>query len=465
MGKNFVYTTSAYDEDAKRYNCKGVVDSLKKSLEKRSEDWRNRSRDILPGIPYLRKLHGKKVTVLYYEERKINGEDVCCYIAVRVFNHDTEWLRFADNKTGESERLRIIDHKKFVETELSEFWADVEKRMNPDLEEVLKPLSEGENYFLHRDTSVVKPMFEHLIYETNEWVDVVAKQEGHEGYPHIVELGNKIVNNKGEGLYPDWATDPSVTADCSFKLIRETLHTGANGDVHCVACCGIVKKDENQKDIYHWFNLGVGTQSFVDKTVKKYQDYIDRNDFEGLARHCRRGYPYSILERDKDAWQKMEEDRDSSLILSNEELGVLSEELKFPLFLTGRAGSGKSTMLQYLFSEYLLRYAAYGVLRNKSTGIVEVPIYLSWSRALADKARKVAETLLKKNPAYTNALAVYGLTYDKDIEPILAKSFKSFEELVRGCVEEYYPRELKQRFARGKYIWLFVHDCGYSFAA
>lgn len=47
----------------------------------------------------------------------------------------------------------------------------------------------------------------------------------------------------------------------------------------------------------------------------------------------------------------------SNLVLTEEQVQVVATNApNYPLFISGRAGSGKSTVLQYLFAEVVLRY-------------------------------------------------------------------------------------------------------------
>jgi hypothetical protein len=61
----------------------------------------------------------------------------------------------------------------------------------------------------------------------------------------------------------------------------------------------------------------------------------------------KRAYPQYIL-ADDTLWMDIEKDPQSNFTLSREEIDILSTCTKgtaFPLFINGRAGSGKSTML------------------------------------------------------------------------------------------------------------------------
>ena len=74
-----------------------------------------------------------------------------------------------------------------------------------------------------------------------------------------------------------------------------------------------------------------------------------------LSRIAARSYPYLMI-LDQDSWLAIQKDEEANLALSPEEAELLDSihragvegELGYPLFINGRAGSGKSTMLQYL---------------------------------------------------------------------------------------------------------------------
>ena len=73
-----------------------------------------------------------------------------------------------------------------------------------------------------------------------------------------------------------------------------------------------------------------------------------------LAPFARRAYPDYIL-YDYDAWYEIQEEKEANLALSPEEQWIFHQVSVWvpgakclPLFINGRAGSGKSTMLFYL---------------------------------------------------------------------------------------------------------------------
>ena len=190
-----------------------------------------------------------------------------------------------------------------------------------------------------------------------------------------------------------------------------------------------------------WFLLTIGTKEEIDEFKEKYNITLD---IDSLNEMSRRAYPFSMLEGDKDFWREMEIDKDSNFILSNEELEIVSQPITFPLFLTGRAGSGKSTMLQYLYADYFLRYLEFSG--------VKPPVYLSYSSNLIENAKKLATNLFNKNHAYSKKLNELNKTFADDIKPQFENVFYVFQHLVRKCIDESVPGILQSRFLTSRYI-------------
>lgn len=119
-------------------------------------------------------------------------------------------------------------------------------------------------------------------------------------------------------------------------------------------------------------------------------------DEELLLRNSARAYP-SILLADEDAWMDIQKDGESNLALSPEETTVLesvhSQEGGYPIFINGRAGSGKSTILYYLFADYVNLY-----LDLKSQGReIALPLLLSCSGELRRQAEQTVGNLIACN--------------------------------------------------------------------
>ena len=166
-----------------------------------------------------------------------------------------------------------------------------------------------------------------------------------------------------------------------------------------------------------------------------------------LERMSLRSYP-TLIVLERDSWLAIQEDEESNLALSPEEAQIISpfrntgrntdtvNDLAYPLFINGLAGSGKSTILQYFAFTYL-DYA----LRNE-TGLL--PLYLTASDDLLTRAREAVERLLTTN--YTKVL-------DDTIDPsalerMMGKSFGTF----RGFFQSILPSDLRDRFRGDRYV-------------
>jgi hypothetical protein len=112
-----------------------------------------------------------------------------------------------------------------------------------------------------------------------------------------------------------------------------------------------------------------------------------------LRKRAYRAYPADVV-WDPDIWLKYIEfsDERANIALSEEECGILNsvKDIGYPLFINGRPGSGKSTILQYLFAEHLLYYL-------ESQKKLLPPLYLTYSQALLDTAKEIVKNILKSN--------------------------------------------------------------------
>jgi len=124
--------------------------------------------------------------------------------------------------------------------------------------------------------------------------------------------------------------------------------------------------------------------------ARKLLDESANFDETQLLRNAARAYPDFIL-YDREIWESTQASIDANLALSPEESEVLSDVLDptteggFPLFINGRPGSGKSTILQYLFAEYLHAHLA----RPAERRLACPPLYLTYNDRLVENARRL----------------------------------------------------------------------------
>lgn len=120
---------------------------------------------------------------------------------------------------------------------------------------------------------------------------------------------------------------------------------------------------------------------------------------DDIASRSERSYPAFMLFGDL-AWHAIEREKEANLSLSFEEEDVLVSCSRdrvepgspLPAFLNGRAGSGKSTMLLYLFADFLDR---------KLRGMLEGdPLLITYSERLVETARTGVKNILISHARY-----------------------------------------------------------------
>ncbi len=116
---------------------------------------------------------------------------------------------------------------------------------------------------------------------------------------------------------------------------------------------------------------------------------------EELRKFSLRTYPEFVLVDDT-LWVNLQKaGKDANLSLSPEELALLQTLLTpgetrkpYPLFINGRPGSGKTTILHYLFAEHLHHH----LIAPQPLG--DPPLYLTYSPALTERAKETVSTIL-----------------------------------------------------------------------
>jgi hypothetical protein len=163
---------------------------------------------------------------------------------------------------------------------------------------------------------------------------------------------------------------------------------------------------------------------------------------DALVKKARRAYP-SYLVIEPETWKKVQFDESSNLALSVEEEDIL-DGTEYPVFIDGQAGSGKSTMLHYLFAQFCFRAL-------NSSKDAPTPIFLTYSKLLVDQARVSVQAILQNHPTYI----------EEDIKNTaqITSFFSSFEDfLINKCLSEEEARpfrfkENKITFAKFKLFY------------
>jgi hypothetical protein len=173
-----------------------------------------------------------------------------------------------------------------------------------------------------------------------------------------------------------------------------------------------------------------------------------------LLRHSKRAYPAIVL-ADEALWLSVEFDREGNMALSPEEAAILDAVRggadTFPLFINGRAGSGKSTILQYLFADYLYSRLEIG---HEQPGLW--PLYFTCSDGLLRQSRQLVNTILRSSARWwadTDRLERIR-QHDADI----ATSFREFHTFLHSLLppgprDDRFRRERHVDHARFRTLW------------
>ena len=444
--RSFVKTTEMYDETAKTFGCSHVIERFQARVLEGGDERTDPLKHLDQDYGYIR-TNRNKLAYFTCRDKIINGILARCYLALAVFKYDSEENRNLWAVRGDSSnKAKILGLDR---VDWDKIWKDIELELKkrPALSP-LEELTQEERSFIQRDKSYVEQVFDVPIYETKQWIDKVRSKDfgdpfkvgkALEDYILDIEINDESREIRGQEIQYDRDSDNKPKCVLCWRLKRPE-HDGGT---------------KEGKSSFGWFLLGLGLKEELEQVKKELRDVLASDDkgvendkyekttYQMLAKECRRDYPLDML-ADKDRWSEMEDDRKSNFILSDQEIDIVSSKLEYPLFITGRAGSGKSTMLQYLLADYFLRFI--------ETNIEYPPIYISYSKQLSDAARDLTQTLFEKNHAFTKALVSIGGKYSDDIEPRLDKSFKIFGELVREHVEKVNKAVANERFKIANHV-------------
>lgn len=417
--RNFVFSTNRYDEEAKKHGKAKALDMFR--VKTSSEEYKHPREMEYTKFPgnYIKIKHENFRSVLTTKQFTIEGQQICVYIALRMFARgDSEYDKFKLSTKSEKERDTITG-------KVSLDWAYYEKEVKELLKEPTaisnKPeLTISENLFISTPLNINHELFEITIFETKEWINCVND--------------NFTGSTNAEGEFTDFTNAANEINNCLYDNL-----SNPSGwypiEFKEYAILAYKREDDN------WI-----LAKLVERNPTR--DYSTELP-KAIPTDFQRGYPCTFLE-DRDEWRVMEQDSKSNMVLSSQQVDIVSQkQIRYPLFLTGRAGSGKSTLLQYLFAEVILRY----INSRDNVGIeLKAPVYLSYSSNLIDDAKKLCTTLFEKNNVYKKALEDKNVNYKKDIQPLLPKMFYVFKTLLCDCIEKKHPGKVNKKFPDSKYI-------------
>ncbi|WP_297923925.1 3'-5' exonuclease [uncultured Agitococcus sp.] len=361
----FVYITEKCQQRAKNHQLTDALDQLVADIEREQAFWRL---DAFPHPFWVKKRLGNRHTrlVCRLESHEIEGETHDVLVCLDIFQRgDKEYhkLYLQIRDLGDVLYQQVTDHQLLIT------WLK-ERCQQPTLPSLVKP-SEEEDLFLY----------------------AVPSSANHHEYGNIKDM-----------VYESWSWVEHGLKLCSSQQLEEISQQLAAWDQK--TACLLLEVDTGEVWILPFVQHHVCLLTFNTKElVFTIQDLMQKgetlniHDFQKfLVCTARRVYPQSLL-KIPNQWLSVQHNFAANLAFSPEESHILhftlQEERPFPLFINGRAGSGKSTILQYLFSGYL-NFAYQAICPSKPP---IYPVYFTCNQTLTDRAAEtINQILLACNP-------------------------------------------------------------------
>ncbi|MEZ4942840.1 MAG: hypothetical protein R3D58_18360 [Saprospiraceae bacterium] len=398
-----VFIHEQCEQDAKKQGCFNDVLRLKDAILK---DQRTTLFDNFPP-PYLKKRFTRQQRLIAVD-KKIGDHIVVCFLRLLI-RGNAEYNSFikAPKAYGDSHFLPLIEDNKM------EKWLEDQLRVSPP---PLPPLpNDIESRFLWSVFEDEKNLSnETIIYETEEWVNSVQRESFSWRLVQIPPMILEILEESGVGE----GQDIEVLEKSQLRIVYRYFKS-------LNRLCLLDLKDVKASFSLEEIKTRYDSLALPEENVSE----------DDIIRSSLRGYP-SLLLADDAAWIFIQKDKEANLALSPEETMVLASAYNFdqdakhgfPLFINGRAGSGKSTILQYLFSDYLRCW-----LNLEHKDDIEPPLYLTYSGDLVSRSRTVIKSLLYSG--FKKALRGHEYT-EQSIDKVIPAAIRSFKGYLLGLLPE-----------------------------
>jgi len=406
------FLSETVKEDAKRHSLINELEKLATKIETEQTD------DMFqPYEPTLfrKKPFGKTFRLICYE-KSIGDCSVYCFLRILV-RGETDYNKFIQDNN-------IL--LKYIPTD-EELNAYIEKK-DGVIPKLKPPLSDSENSFLYDSyTDIFSNNI--VILESEDWVNLIISKDYEDQRVEFYNSIKTFLNNPGllnDKFIINSPEDPDIKIICRFF--------------------------ENEKHLYLIAPLHKKNVHKVDFYLENYKEILDKNynfDREDLLRKSVKAYP-EIIAYEKDTWLTIQKNNEGNLALSPEEEEILkninsnNQEIpKYPLFINGRAGSGKSTILMYLYSDILLKYIKN---RNKDIDNLHTPIFITYSDILLKNVKDYTKKLFECNSQ--KIADENDKIPEADLILLLNRSFKKFEDFIL----ELLGNDYRVRFRKDMFI-------------
>ncbi|QTA93439.1 UvrD-helicase domain-containing protein [Desulfonema magnum] len=265
------------------------------------------------------------------------------------------------------------------------------------------------------------------VYETYEWKQSIFEKLDTYGPDFLTLLERIIVKKESEGISFDTIPHPD----------RPYIFKASMGGI-CILYEKLSIQGETKYLLHNAFEKCGEQSDAIDRAIATIMDdprfyftVIDGNyDKKEVSRCAERAYPSMIIDvEDREIWFDIQKsiDDNANLSLLPDQVELL-EQIRFPVFINGQAGSGKSTMLYYLFAQ--LCYKKIIEPDNDNTPRNEI-VFITENQHLLKNSMKEIAMLLRKNPQYSLDI---NEMFGQSIDPETPESLK--KEIIQDALEK-----------------------------
>lgn len=379
----YIYITQKCKDNAKKYGVEPEITKLR-------DDSNARDR-FDPIYPYWKRGILGNLRLLAKIEKLDNDEVLCLLNILR--RGDKEYNEFKDKEKREEFGQNYLEPLLNLD-ELRQ-WLDEQKESGSQQQNQREHLPDELLDWLELP-SWRKDSNDLVIYESEQWVKKCGQQKIKERRETYLKIILTVSENNGEGESTNLPDVKLSSNPEGLSVLFSRLETIPTEDIPSRKVLFLLApftekpSPDDIEEVVKAISLFDSDEGVNNITA---QLSVDE-----LARLARRSYPAYLL-LDFDSWLAIEKDEESNLALSGEEEQILQSvstpgKSSLPMFINGRAGSGKSTMLFHLFADYCERHWKSCQERKQDFYQKPHPLFLTYSESLLKVAKDSVQSLL-----------------------------------------------------------------------
>lgn len=417
----YVYRTSGFNDKAELYGIQARIDDLCAELEtQRIDEVQARFERV---YPYLkRRILNRRLVARIL---RVDGEELLCFVDIfKRGDSDYEQFLEAPIEYGRIHLEPQLDEQHLRKSlNLAKLQQNQVQKL-PELPPEMHPWLEPPGWEMETLTQ------DWVIYESEEWVrrfrtsEVLNNWEIYYQMVCSIRAGNlqhseiSDVSNVKLGelhnhfvLYSQLETTDKSVGGVLFLIapferkpslieideIGKKTGLFDNGSDQDTALWGLEHRDTSGFSSHPTIPASQSWREVPYNILERQVSLADLTPF------ARRSYPTYLL-ADEQSWLAIERGKEANLALSAEEEQILKSVStsapgngSLPLFINGRAGSGKSTMLLYLFADYCYRKYYNKQGRQRVEPLPGEPLFLTYNERLLEVAKEGVKTLLSSH--------------------------------------------------------------------